>query len=183
MKVSLGSHFFLWTPSRGTSNVAVVSSHGAMLDSSFAVPPGFTFKFYSGNMQASVGSLDKTLYDDTVRETKRYDDGRPLANTIDDYVLTKFQGKHANAAGDVAETYQQVQGFANEHTLNVVTVRNRKSIFVKKVDAEHSLSRLIGFLTARYPAINEVRCLFCRVEAQPRWHQLAAFYHQAGLGK
>lgn len=49
------------------SPVVVVSAHGGVLDRTFVMPAGCSFRFYSLPTTCAYGSLDKTLYDDQVR--------------------------------------------------------------------------------------------------------------------
>ena len=163
-RVDLGNHFYLWMPDT-RSEVVVITTHGAVLQETFMMPPNSTFKFYSLPTTVAYSGLDKTVYEDQVLETKGYDARHPGWNVIDNYTLSKFQGRH----GHNAESYDDIRIFVDEYKLNVLSARNRTSIFVNKDERNTYLSTAVALLSAGYPWINEFRCQFCRVEAEPAW--------------
>ena len=164
-RVNLGEHFYLWL-SDTQSEVVVITTHGAMLNSMFQMPAGSSFKFYSLPTKVAYSGLDKTLYDDQVVEIKTYNQSQKASwNLIDDYTLSKFQGRHGNNA----ESYDDIRLFVDDNKLNVLSVRNRTSIFINKNERNTYLSTAVALLGAGYSWIKEFRCQFCRVEAEPAW--------------
>ncbi len=158
-RIKIGDQAYLWMPG-AQSSIAVVSCHGGVLPKTFVMPPGSVFKFYSLPTKSAYGSLEKTLYDDQVKETKIANHAKQSWNVIDDYDLSKFQGKH----GGNSESYDDVRRFVDEHSQNVLTLRNRKSVFADKSEQNRTLSFLVTQLSIRFPHITEYRCLFCRVD-------------------
>lgn len=166
-RINLGDHFYLWLPEE-QSNIVVISSHGAVLNSMFMMPLNSTFKYYSLPTTSAYGGLETTIYDDKVRDTREYSTAHPKWNVIDDYILEKFQGRH----GGGSESYDDIRRFVDEHKMNVLSVRHRTSIFVNKAEKQTYLSRAVSLISTSYPYITEFRCLFCRVEAEPAWRDV-----------
>ena len=104
-QIGIGGHFYLWTPDSGLTDTVVISCHGGMLPNSWTPPRGSVFKFFSLPTQSAYGALEKTIYDDQIKETKDCSDARDAWRQMDDYTLSKFQGKH----GGDSESYADIK--------------------------------------------------------------------------
>ena len=64
--------------------------------------------------------------------------------------------------------YADIKTFVTEYKTSVLSVRNRKSWFVKKGDSQTLLSRAVGLIETLHPGVvREYKCLFCRVDMDP----------------
>lgn len=167
-RIRISDHFYLWVPQTGVTSQVVISCHGGTLETYFMVPRGTRFKFYSPPTRSAQGKLEKTLYDDMVKDDRTFDHQNANHNMMEDYTLSKFQGRH----GGNSETYGDIRTFVDEYKISVLSIRNRKSWFVKKSDSMTYLSRAVGLIETLYPdTVREYRCLFCRSEYDPVYYR------------
>jgi hypothetical protein len=158
------SQAYLWVPDNKQSDIVVISAHGAWLNNSptFTPPTGSVFKFYSYQTQSAYGTLVKALQDDTV--TEKQGSGHTHRDQVDDYVLSKFQGRHGNDE----ESYQEIRKFVDEYEVNVLSLRNRTGRQENKSGKKRTLSVLTHEIDRLFTVASwDFRCLFCRVMDQP----------------
>lgn len=104
----LGSKLYIWTKTAGAASPGVkecvISAHGGqtIINSRFEVK-GVTLRFYCPHGYALTDPGLEAVITQSVRHCQEVKDGK-----VQDYVLSKYQGKH-NKAG---ETYQKIGGLA-----------------------------------------------------------------------
>lgn len=161
-KIKLGDNIYLWTPTAGITKSVVISCHGGFTGQSFVSRKGTTYVFYSLPTQSAYGSLSKVLHPDQERDRTTCNYDKPAWNVVDDYLLTKFQGKH----GGNSESYDDIKTFVDGDGLSVVSIRNRTGSHKRAVDAPVTLSEVYQLIEAKYPGVvDEYKCLFCRVDS------------------
>lgn len=158
-KIKLGDNVYLWTPGSGITTSVVVSSHGGINGEHFRSRQGTSYLFYSAPTQSAYGSLSKVLHPDQVKDRTECNHDNPNWNMVDDYTLSKFQGKH----GGDSESYGDIKKFVDADGLSVVSIRNRTG---RHKVADVRLQDVYRLLEAKYPnQVAEYMCLFCRVDA------------------
>jgi len=161
-QLKLGENIYLWTPTAGVTASVVISCHGGANGANFMSRQGTSFLFYSAPTTSAYGTLDKTLHPDQVKDRTDCNHDKAAWNMVDDYVLSKFQGKHGNDA----ESYGDIKKFVGANSMSVVSIRNRTGRHKRADTSPVTLSELVGLIEAKYPGtVNEYRCLFCRVDA------------------
>ena len=68
-------------------------------------------------------------------------------NMVDDYVLSKFQGKHGNDS----ESYGDIKKFVGANGMSVVSIRNRTKRHKRADTSPVTLSEVVGLIEAKYP--------------------------------
>jgi len=150
----LGNHFRLFRGANFNSGICIISSHGGQV----SVSTTETFKtpikvgFYQTRGESLTASLNTGLSMPTEIIAVGY--------SLEDYYLSKFQGKH----GDIDETYSAIKKFVDSENVAILTLRNRKSWFVKG-KKKVLFSDALGYLEKGGFGISQVNCLFCRVPA------------------
>jgi hypothetical protein len=161
-KLSLSDNFYLWTPTAGVTSSVVVSCHGGINGQQFTSRKGTVYVFYSLPTQSAYGSLDKVIHKDQEKDRTTCNHDKANWNVVDDYDLSKFQGKH----GGNSESYDDIKTFVDGQGLSVVSVRNRTGRHKRANNDPLTLKILYQLIEAKYPGqVNEYKCLFCRVDA------------------
>lgn len=158
-QIKLGDNVYLWTPASGVTNSVVVSCHGGTNGNTFQSRKGTSYLFYSAPTTSAFGSLDKVLHPDQVKDRTDCNYPNLAWNMVDDYVLSKFQGKH----GGNSESYADIKRFVDADGFSVVSIRNRTG---SHRVAGVTLQEVHRLIESKYPGqVSEYRCLFCRVDA------------------
>lgn len=161
-KLKLGDNIYLWTPTGGVTDTVVISAHGGYNGGSFVSRKGTSYKFYSSMTQSAYGALSKVLHPDQVKDTTDCSHAKLNWNTVDNYILQKFQGKH----GGNSESYDDIKKFVDQDNLSVVSIRNRTGSQKRADNNPVTLKEVYDMIEAKYPGTVQVyHCLFCRVDA------------------
>lgn len=161
-KLKLGDNIYLWTPTSGITSSVVISSHGGSNGNQFMSRKGTVYVFFSAPTTCAYGSLSKVLHPDQEKDRTECNYDKAAWNMCDDYILSKFQGKH----GGNSETYADIKKFVDEDGLSVISIRNRTGSHKRANDNPVTLGEVHRLIEAKYPnTVNEYKCLFCRVDA------------------
>lgn len=161
-KIKLGNNVYLWTPTAGVTKSVVISCHGGVNGGSFMSRKGTSYVFYSAPTQSAYGSLSKVLHPDQEKDRTDCNHDKLTWNMVDDYLLSKFQGKH----GGDSESYSDIKQFVDGDGLSVVSIRNRTGRHQRANDNPVTLQEVHRLIEAKYPGqVDEYKCLFCRVDA------------------
>jgi hypothetical protein len=161
-KTKLGHNIYLWTPTAGLTKSVVISAHGGTNGNQFMSRKGTSYLFYSAPTTSAYGSLDKVLHPDQVKDRTDCNHDKPAWNMVDDYLLSKFQGKH----GKNSESYGDIGTFVDQYNLSVVSIRNRTGKKERANDNPVTLQEVHTLIEANHPdTVAEYLCLFCRVDA------------------
>jgi hypothetical protein len=161
-KTELGPNAYLWTPTAGVTTSVVISAHGGTNGKRFVSRKGTSYVFFSAPTTSAYGSLDKVLHPDQEKDRTDCKHDKAAWNTVDDYILSKFQGKHGNDS----ESYGDIKQFVDSQGLSVISIRNRTGSKKRADDNPVTLEQIYRLVEAKHPGkVDEYKCLFCRVDA------------------
>jgi hypothetical protein len=189
-------HIYVWSPGkqkpRKGERDCVLSAHGGIAATKGLPEAGDEILYFYCPHGLAMSTTAGTTGKIAAREVNSYEK-KPLSQLEHDYNLTKFQGKHGRASGQVIESYNDIQhgltqaarraeiqklidarfigatqeekDAVRETDMDVVTIRHRK------IGTPPTLLGLIKQLHAAGFHYRQIHCAFCRVinDKSPTW--------------